>query len=171
MGISIPYFAYNSQNKVYQESDTAIDLNETITISSFIGSTANEYQWFQDANSITGANEPEYTILASSDLISGIYHCEITNSLVPDLTISTNNIEIEVIEDSYIRKNRIHLNISISPNPAKDYISTQRSEVSNKELEVAILDVQGRTLISKTYITRLIKLILGLKTYQLVYIW
>jgi Leucine-rich repeat (LRR) protein len=60
-----------------------------------VGGSGNIYRWFKDNVSIAGNNND--TILLTD---SGIYHCEITNSKYPELTLFSDSVEI-TLEPQY----------------------------------------------------------------------
>ncbi|ANQ48426.1 T9SS type A sorting domain-containing protein [Flammeovirga sp. MY04] len=66
---------------------TPVNLEVDLAVTDTSGN--NIYQWYKDSQIISGANQRTY-----STTEIGTYHCEITNSDFPDLTLRQNNIFI-----------------------------------------------------------------------------
>lgn len=64
---------------------TGEDLN-LVTTTSDDGN--NEYQWFKDNVAINGATNTSYNLAYSGTVDEGLYRCDVTNSGVPNLTLS-----------------------------------------------------------------------------------
>ena len=66
----------------YSKSEGA-DLSLSVSVSG----TDNSYQWYKNTMSINGAGSDTYTIMGIQQSDAGLYHCEVTNSTVPGLTL------------------------------------------------------------------------------------
>ena len=55
----------------------------------------NKYQWYKDGKAIAGANEATYTIASYSANDNGVYHCQITNIIAPNLKLTTGKTTIK----------------------------------------------------------------------------
>ncbi|MCB2197308.1 MAG: leucine-rich repeat domain-containing protein, partial [Bacteroidetes bacterium] len=69
--------------------DTLTDVN--------LGGANNRYQWFKDSVSVTEiSSSPEYVISSLDASGEGDYYCEITNIAVPELTLSTEKVSVNI---------------------------------------------------------------------------
>lgn len=85
------YYSYAPQRKIEVDT-TEIDGIVTFTIN--VAGSNNHYQWFKDSIEIAGANA---TAISIQNTESGIYHCEITDTNYPDLTLTTEIVGIGLI--------------------------------------------------------------------------
>jgi len=61
-----------------------------------VGGSANQYQWFKDSNPVSGLSSSSiYTFNATAET-AGVYTCQVTNSIVPNLTLSSEFITVIV---------------------------------------------------------------------------
>lgn len=104
------------------------------------------YQWFKDGAAITGANASSYTITNAQETDSGVYHCEITNNLVPDLIIVRADIALLIDASLSINENQKN-NFSVYPNPTNGILNIKLNEVANAKMK--LLDIQGRYILGK----------------------
>ncbi len=108
--------------------------------------TSNQYQWFKDGIEISGANASTYTIVNAQESDSGVYHCEITNPLVPDLTIVRANITV-IIDDSLGIEEFQEEGFALYPNPAQDWITIKTKSLQNAS--VRLFNINGQLLMEK----------------------
>jgi hypothetical protein len=80
------------------EIDTTIDIGESFSISVSVGGTNNSYQWYKDDIPLAEAISNTYQIGSAAISDSGTYICRVTNSVVPDLTISSQPIHLVIID-------------------------------------------------------------------------
>lgn len=127
--------------------DITLNVNDT-NLNRDIENTAmnNEYQWFKDGALITGANASSYNILNAQESDSGVYFCQITNDLLPDLIINRANITLNV--DSTLTIESLNSNdFSLYPNPVSNWLTIKIG--SNAEAKVTIVDINGKQLLEK----------------------
>ncbi|MFW9940363.1 MAG: M4 family metallopeptidase [Candidatus Thorarchaeota archaeon] len=96
--INIASFMYHPQANVLTEIDTIISEGETIELNSLVGGTANQYQWFKDGNIISDANSSAYLINSADPDDSGVYICEVTNTIATNLTLYREPINLNVVQ-------------------------------------------------------------------------
>ena len=109
----------------------------------------NEYQWFKDDIAISGANANSYAIINSQESDSGIYHCEITNTIVADLVIVRADITLTVDDNLSTIESEIN-DFKIHPNPVNNWLTIDLGNQTNAN--VTLFDVNGK-LIQKHDIT------------------
>lgn len=122
-------------------NDTNLNRNENITAMN------NQYQWFKDNAIINGANGSSYTITNAQESDSGVYHCEITNPTLPELTIVRAPITL-LIDVSLGIENENLDNLSLYPNPTRNWINIKSQELN--EAKLTIYDVRGSLILTKT---------------------
>jgi len=73
------------------------DLNLTVSV----GGEHNQYQWYKDGTALSSiSSSPNYSKLSLTAADSGTYVCHITNTVVTDLTLYTEDITVTVVPDS-----------------------------------------------------------------------
>ena len=88
-------FTYSPQDSVYIEESIDIYPGEDVTLHSIIGGENNSYLWKQNGAEV--GTDSVYSITNADFADSGIYTCEITNSLATELTIYRRPIELNVL--------------------------------------------------------------------------
>jgi Leucine-rich repeat (LRR) protein len=96
--IGLPGFSYIPQKNIAAPDTINLYQDATLSINIPVGGSANEYQWLKDELNIAGAISEELTIefLSASD--AGTYRLEIINAIVPGLTLTSNNIIVNVFQ-------------------------------------------------------------------------
>ncbi|MBN1780099.1 T9SS type A sorting domain-containing protein [bacterium] len=94
--LAIPTFTYAPQDSVGDRADTTLTAGASLTLSVQVGGTANRYQWKKDKADIAGAVSPEYTLPVLDAADAGKYHCEITSTLVMELTLVSRPVTVTV---------------------------------------------------------------------------
>ncbi|MFD2914848.1 T9SS type A sorting domain-containing protein [Psychroserpens luteus] len=115
----------------------------------------NEYQWFKDDVLITDATNNTFTILNTQESDSGIYHCEITNTIVADLIIERADISLTVDSSLSINDNDI-FKIKTYPNPVKNWLTLDVG--IQGEFKTSLADVNGKIILEQTFNTSIASL-------------
>jgi len=90
-------FNYDPQGIVDTVRTTAFNENDTIIITPSVAANANDsYQWYKDTVLIPGATSRLFTKSNASGADAGVYSYVITNSIIPTLTLSSNNITLNI---------------------------------------------------------------------------
>nr|WP_299384833.1 immunoglobulin domain-containing protein [Allomuricauda sp.] len=96
----LEYFI-DPQSKVDEVESLSVDENGSITLTSTdLTSANNSYQWYKDDVAISGATSKDYVISNASASDAGVYHLEATNSIVTGLTLTRNDITLNVNADT-----------------------------------------------------------------------
>ncbi|GEM_PF-2615133 len=85
---------YNPQDSIGDKQNVIKAIGDSYSYTLNTGGTQNSYQWYKDG-SILGTQTTatlDIPVIAQED--EGIYHCEVTNSLVSGLTLSSREIEL-----------------------------------------------------------------------------
>ncbi|MEM5566792.1 T9SS type A sorting domain-containing protein [Psychroserpens sp. AS72] len=112
----------------------------------------NEYQWFKDDVTIPGAISNSLTLLNTQESDSGIYHCEITNTIVADLVIERPDIVLTVDSSLSIQNQAIY-EIKTYPNPVTNWLTLDFGIQDN--VAVSLIDVNGKIVLEQTFNTTL----------------
>jgi hypothetical protein len=112
----------------------------------------NLYQWFKNNIAIAGANNNTYTIFNAQESDSGVFYCEITNTLVADLVIRCADITLNV--DASLSIGEINDNdFKMYPNPANSWLTIQLEQPINAK--ISIYDLNGRLVIENSIQTEI----------------
>ncbi|MCB4809433.1 T9SS type A sorting domain-containing protein [Tamlana sp. 62-3] len=103
----------------------------------------NNYQWFKDGVAISGANSNSYTINNAQTSDSGIYHCEITNTDLPNMVIERQTITLNIGTLS-VEKNTENP-FSIYPNPTANWLHIKLNKTQSGEARLT--DISGKELL------------------------
>ncbi len=94
--IAISDFTYVPQGKVGEEINYNVVKGNSYTMSVDVGGTANTYRWYKDGVEIVGTNSNSYIIDNFTESDVATYHCEINSTIVTDLTLLSNNINLGI---------------------------------------------------------------------------
>ncbi|WP_189359967.1 T9SS type A sorting domain-containing protein [Algibacter mikhailovii] len=123
-------------------ADIVLNIDDTnLNKTKSLKGIGDEYQWFKDSIEINGANQGSFTIVNAQELDSGIYHCEITNPLLPDLIIKRANITI-IIDSNLSLKEIDNTDATVFPNPTKNTLNLILKNSNKADLN--IYDIHGR---------------------------
>ncbi|WP_435413615.1 T9SS type A sorting domain-containing protein, partial [Psychroserpens mesophilus] len=156
-GVTYGSLIYSPQNTLDDEEDLnsppevdiTLDVNDTdINRNTQDPSPNNQYQWFKDNTIINGANANAYTIVNAQLTDSGVYHCEITNPLVPDLTIVRADINLTV-DDNLGVEDFENEGFKLYPNPASNWLSIKTDSLTD-DAKAQVFDMNGKLLFEKT---------------------
>lgn len=92
--IDISGISYYPQAKVGEVASQQVEIGSDYTLSISVDGENNSYQWYKDGSIIDGAATANYTISSFSETDAGVYHCEITNSVVTELTLQLEDITL-----------------------------------------------------------------------------
>ncbi|MCH8247457.1 MAG: T9SS type A sorting domain-containing protein, partial [Bacteroidetes bacterium] len=76
----------------------SLNTGDPLTLAFAVPGTANQYQWLRDDSPISGANSNEYSKSSATLADAGVYSLEVTNSLVPGLTLQSESVTVIVNE-------------------------------------------------------------------------
>lgn len=75
------FIVYDSQDSI-----NTYFTSESNTFAVEVEGTQNQYQWFKDGNPLASENDSQLALGSSFDE-AATYHCEVTNTRIPDLTL------------------------------------------------------------------------------------
>lgn len=146
-------FIYSPQNTVdpAQTITSGVGVDITLTVTAADGLKNNSsnslFQSFKNDIAIPDAFAPTLIISNAQESDSGIYHCEIRNSIVPDLTILREPINVTI--DATLGTDDLEsLHFKLYPNPSQNWIY-MRSGSNLLGSEILIKDINGRVISSQ----------------------
>ncbi|MGQ1889471.1 leucine-rich repeat domain-containing protein [Thermophagus sp. OGC60D27] len=120
--------------------DTTINvvIGKTLNLDFSIGGSQNTYTWYKD-DALLDNPYRSLVVETAVETDAGTYYCEVSNDLVPDLTIRSRKYIVTVSPDTYVSSIEEY-GIRIAPNP-----STGRFTLYNiQEIrEIAIFNIKG----------------------------
>ena len=139
-------YLHEPQNRIYYDTTFMVDTGGSLIIDLEIDDTitTNVYQWIKDDSfyrEIIGVNEIEFTNMQASD--SGIYKVMITNPGVPELTLTSYDIEIIVEETSAIEI-VLETHFRIYPNPIGDILTIESLSGFSVNDEISVFNSRGK---------------------------
>ncbi len=87
-------FVYWPQRKVGDYKILAPVTGSRVVLDVPVGGSQNVYTWYKDGDSIYSSTDSKYVIESFQFADTGVYHCEVTNNLLPQLTLVSNDILI-----------------------------------------------------------------------------
>jgi Leucine-rich repeat (LRR) protein len=88
---------YANQAELNLPADELIPVDLPHTIKITTGGTSNQYQWKKNGIAIGGANTNQYDIAAMARTNTGTYQLEVTNPLVPGLTLKSGTQRVTAV--------------------------------------------------------------------------
>jgi len=140
------YFTYAPQAKIGTEQNYQVSPGDNLTLSVVTGGTYNTYQWYKDGIAINGAtnNTLELSNIQLTD--AGVYTCEVNNIYFSDLTLVTENYNVNIVTNTIddVTKSEI----SIYPNPAHHYLMLKSDMEINS---ILIYNSSGQLILKTNY--------------------
>jgi Leucine-rich repeat (LRR) protein len=97
--ISLPGIVYNDQSDIGTQQTLKIPAGDPYTFSAKIGGTENHYYWRRNDEVLPNDTLSSYNIESIDRSNMGAYYCEITNSIVKDLTLKTALTTVYAVAD------------------------------------------------------------------------
>lgn len=141
--IGVPQFNYFPQKRLLAYEEHILADGAEIHIYSGSEGMHTEYKWFRNNEEIPGATSNSLTIDNFDATKAGTYHCEMTNSMLPNLTLLRNSVLLmpEEISSAHALRNT---SLLLSPNPATSFVSWPPTELPVERVFVS--DITGRIL-------------------------
>lgn len=143
--IIIENFTYSPQDSIGTLLDSTVAKGESYNYYLEVGGENNIYQWFKDDITLPSQTSATLSLTGLELDDSGIYRCEVTNSVITGLTLYSRNITLNVNEPTHADEVGLHDAFIVYPNPTKDklYIETSKSG------EIAIINLEGKLMLKK----------------------
>lgn len=93
-----PRLIYHPQDSVGAAANVLLAQGANYTIDLYIDDTVttNVYKWFRNGNLIATTTNNSFTISNAAAIVSGVYTCEITNTLLTNLTLYSRPVAIGI---------------------------------------------------------------------------
>jgi hypothetical protein len=100
MDLTTVSFIYTPQDSIGVKQSVTKSVTENYSYTLVTGGTQNEYQWYKDGQILASQTSATLTLnnLALGD--AGIYNCSVTNTLAPDLTLVSRDLNLSVVNTS-----------------------------------------------------------------------
>ncbi|MCF8360633.1 MAG: T9SS type A sorting domain-containing protein, partial [Prolixibacteraceae bacterium] len=123
----IDNFNYYPQNWIGIETDTTVTEGSAfnLEIAGYIPGENDQYIWYKNQTIMEDEVDEVLLFEAIEHSESGSYYCEITNSLIPNLTLHMYQTSVHVTTPMGIENNK-NVQYNVYPNPASDkvYVET-----------------------------------------------
>jgi hypothetical protein len=141
MDNGIEVFAYAPQGMIGQ--DTIIELIENETLEYFVEVSGenNIYKWYKDGTLLNNQNTSTLYIENASLIDQGTYVLKVTNSIVPDLELTSYNIIVSIITGTDANE---FSSLQIFPNPVSGNSISVKGIKSDKVKHLQILSITGQ---------------------------
>ena len=96
IGVASETFTYSPQDKIGEIQDLSLFIGDQHSLAVEVGGVNNQYQWYRNGAVISDENKSDYTINSASFEDIAQYTCEMTNTVVTDLTLFSHPITIDV---------------------------------------------------------------------------
>lgn len=139
MSSEVTYVKFNSKPEVDLGSDKNMYINDTLVL--YIDNMDYPYLW-------SDGSTADSLIVFGNEQGEGVHDfwVEVTNEYYCK---NFDTISINVIDNSNVGERFNNLRFAISPNPAKNKVQIVLSHVYDQKLNVTILDLSGRAVISE----------------------
>jgi len=140
---------YTDQDSVHAGMDTTITEGDDLMFTAIVGGSANLYQWKKDGVDIDGAQNSTFSITSAELNDAGSYLCEITSSVVPDLTLYSRPVKVTVDEGTNITENSSGVPEEYAlyqnyPNPFNPLTVIRYALPVNSEVDITIYNLLGQ---------------------------
>jgi Leucine-rich repeat (LRR) protein len=137
-GLGAENFFYNPQNTLFEPETVVVNTIIDYSQEALIDNTPTQFVFFSNGEDLDTNTTGLFTTT-----IPGVYHCEMTNDLFPDLTLTT--APITVVEAFGIEP-ETNAELLVYPNPVTDilYINPSQNGLISK---IGIYTIEGKSLL------------------------
>jgi M6 family metalloprotease-like protein/uncharacterized protein (TIGR02145 family) len=96
------YFQYTPQSNIGEELSIQLQVGDGYSMNVVCGGSYNQYQWYRNSQPIPGALSATYAIPAAAIPDAGDYNCQVTNTLVTGLTLSSRPVHISIYDPAIV---------------------------------------------------------------------
>lgn len=138
------FFQYSPQNVVGETNNLQAILGRNFRHTFSCGGSNNVYQWFFNGNAFSSAS-PNGDLVINNVIAenTGVYVCEITNSLVSKFKLTSAPINLTAVTISGVDEN-FDSGLTIYPNPISSDMLLKIAGLKADWLTVKIIDVLGK---------------------------
>jgi Leucine-rich repeat (LRR) protein len=92
-------------NKLFPLKQSVLSVNsgEALSLSAaslsvyVLGGNNNRYKWFRNNTEVYSGNDPSFSVASAGTAHAGVYRFEVTNTVVTDITLKSENITVSVL--------------------------------------------------------------------------
>ena len=108
--ITIDSFTYQNQAIIGQKQIIAKKPGVSLQISVTVRGDSNVYQWFKNDEPIANSNTDNYNFREGTFYSTeAVYHCEITNTVVPNLTLRHRDVDVFIATKEDVHEDSVAL--------------------------------------------------------------
>lgn len=137
----VPDFFYSFQKPLLSVEEHTLSAGDSLDIDAGSGGMYTVYQWFKDSKTIPGETSRILKIRDFQAEDEGVYHCEMTNDSLPELTLRRSPVTLSLEGTSAIR-NQVYHDLAVHPNPATDQLVLETG--SSDAHDIMMMDATGR---------------------------
>ena len=146
---SLTTLTYLDQDSVGTGMDTTITEGDDLMFAVITGGSANLYQWKKDDVDIVGAENSTFTISSAELSDAGSYVCEITSSIVPDLTLYSRPVNVTVKKSTDLTENVSDIPKEYAlyqnyPNPFNPVTSIRYALPVKSDVDITLYNLLGQ---------------------------
>ena len=142
IGIALLDFDYSQQDTIGQNKEIYGNIDNELKLLVEVGGEHNIYKWFKDGIEIANSDNDTLIVENFSSDDKGTYTCEITNTIATELTLVSHPIHVMITGFHDIKKELA----KVFPNPSSGQFNINLSEQPNKNTQLKVLDLSGKTI-------------------------
>jgi PKD repeat protein/Leucine-rich repeat (LRR) protein len=144
----LQYRRYAPQAKVYRDTTLRVSMGSPLELNIGVDEniTGTNYQWYRNGLPVQSSLVPVLAInnLQGTDL--GVYHVEITNPNLPELTLRSYDITLDVV--SSISNTEEQLEFILAPNPVFAnggfWVELRNFKTESKAIDLVVMNMEGK---------------------------
>ena len=137
----------------YPTEDIQGILGQSIQLDGTVTGTANTYKWFKDGVEIPNSNTAILTINNTTVADEGTYYCQVTNSIVTGLTLTSEDIEVTLLASCEVYDLQWITSPNITYNSTTYELSNSNQGYAKAYSQVSIEEEQEGTVVwEATYV-------------------
>lgn len=142
--IHIENLTYSPQDSIGALLDSTVTKGANFDYYLEVGGEHNIFQWYKDDIELPSQTSATLRLTGLELDDSGVYRCEITNSVVKGLTLYSREIVLAVANKTHADEVGTHDNLIIYPNPTHNKLYLETSETGT----VIIIDLNGKMVLN-----------------------
>jgi len=152
VGVAGAEFTYAPQDSVGMGKDTTLAKEASLTLSFYVGGSANQYQWMKDGVDIAGAVNDTLILAPVSLADTGSYILRITNTIATALTLYSQPIHVRVEEAVAVHDGETSIPLAFTlhpayPNPFNPSTTLRFDLPEAAEVYLVVCDLLGREVV------------------------
>lgn len=138
-------FQYEGQAKIGEAESIELVSGDTLNFTIVCSGENNTYTWYKDGEILPGQTTNTLTIESASASDQGTYHMTVSNSVVPDLVLTSYDLDVSYITG--LKEQNHHTDFSLYPNPLKGRVLKMDMTGDKEAARVEIRSLDGQLLV------------------------